>query len=116
MLKYWVLWVCLSSGVRLTRCMRQLSHSYTDHKPQYRKWLDSYILDKIEYTPNSTIFFFRFVCTNESSGGATFYPPGGEWAWFLKGRDVQKSFQITAVKNVRRDNIVVKKKCRGQSF
>lgn len=113
MLKYWVLWVCIF-GSGLTHA--QVSHNYTDHKPQYRKWLDSYILDKIEYTPNSTIFFFRFVCTNESSGGATFYPPGGEWAWFLKGRDVQKSFQITAVKNVRRDNIVVKKNVVDKAF
>lgn len=100
----------------LTTIRAQDSHNYTDHKPKYRKWLDSYILDKIEYQPSSTIFYFRFVCDNESSGGAIFYPPGGEWAWFLKGRDVKENFAITAVKNVRRDNILIKKNVTGKAF
>jgi outer membrane protein OmpA-like peptidoglycan-associated protein len=94
----------------------QDQHNYTDHKPEYRKWLDSYILDKIEYTPSSTVFFFRFVCDNVNSGGATFYPPRGEWAWFLKGKDLKKNFEITAVKNVRRDNIIVKRNVTGSEF
>lgn len=94
----------------------QKSHNYTDHKPQYRKWLDSYILDKIDYTPTSTIFYFRFVCDNERSSGATFYPPNGESPWYLKGRDVRKEFDITAVKNVRRDGVLIKANVSTEAF
>ena len=94
----------------------QDAHNYTDHKPQYRKWLDSYILDKIKYTPNSTIFYFRFVCDNAKSGGATFYPPGGESPWYLKGRGIDKEYDITAVKNIRRDGILVKDNVVSESF
>lgn len=94
----------------------QSAHNYTDHKPQYRKWLDSYILDKIEYTPTSTVFYFRFVCDNENSGGATFYPPGGESPWYLRGRDVKKEFDITAVKNLRRDGVLIKDDVSTEAF
>ncbi|WP_052598676.1 OmpA family protein [Aureispira sp. CCB-QB1] len=94
----------------------QTAHNYTDHKPVYRKWLDSYILDKIEYTPNSTIFYFRFVCDNARSGGATFYPPEGESPWYLRGRDVKKEFDITAVKNVRRDGVLIKEDVSTEAF
>lgn len=96
--------------------LAQAAHNYTDHKPVYRKWLDSYILDKIEYTPTSTVFHFRFVCDNERSSGATFYPPNGESPWYLKGRDVAKEIDITAVKNVRRDGVLIKADVSTEAF
>jgi len=96
--------------------LAQTAHNYTDHKPQYRKWLDSYILDKIEYKPTSTVFYFRFVCDNAKSGGATFYPPGGESPWYLKGRDVKKEVDITAVKNVRVDGVLIKADVSTEAF
>jgi outer membrane protein OmpA-like peptidoglycan-associated protein len=96
--------------------LAQTAHNYTDYKPQYRKWLDSYILDKIEYTPASTVFYFRFVCDNENSGGATFYPPSGESPWYLRGRDVKKEFDITAVKNVRVDGVLIKADVSTEAF
>lgn len=86
----------------------QSPHNYTDYKPQYRKWLDSYILDKITYQPDRTIFYFRFVCDNTSSGGAIFYPPGGEFPWYLKGKGGLKEYNILAVKNVRSNGHLVK--------
>lgn len=92
----------------------QEKRRYTDHRPEYRKWLDSYILDKIEYQPDATIFHFRFVCDNENSGGAVFYPPGGTYAWYLKGKS--KNFEITAVKNVRRDGKLLKRSVTGSTF
>jgi outer membrane protein OmpA-like peptidoglycan-associated protein len=96
--------------------LAQTAHNYSDYKPQYRKWLDSYILDKIEYTPTSTVFHFRFVCDNEKSSGATFYPPGGESPWYLKGRDVKKDVDITAVKNVRVDGVLIKADVSSDAF
>ena len=76
------------------------SQEYTDHKPVYRKWKDNYILDKIEYTKTSTIFYFRFVC--ESDHRAIFYEPGHESAWYLKGKN-GKDYKLKAVKNIRRN-------------
>ena len=92
----------------------QEKRQYTDHRPEYRKWLDSYILDKIEYQPDATIFYFRFVCDNANSGGAVFYPPGGTYAWYLKGKN--NNFEITAVKNVRRDGKLLKRNVVGTTF
>jgi outer membrane protein OmpA-like peptidoglycan-associated protein len=74
---------------------------YTDHKPVFRKWRDNYILDKIEYTKTSTIFYFRFVC--EKGHRAIFYEPGHESAWYLKGK-AGKSYKLKAVKNIRRNS------------
>lgn len=89
---------------------------YVDHKPEYRKWLDSYIIDKIEYTKTNTIIYFRFICKNDESGGAIFYPPGGASPWYLKGRNVQKDFDILAVKNIRRNGILLTKEVTGDSY
>ena len=113
-MKYTLLYLALIAFLPLLQA--QDKHNYTDHKPQYRKWLDSYILDKIKYTPTSTIFYFRFVCNNANSGGATFYPPGGEFPWYLKGRDVNREYDITAVKNIKRDGIVVKSNVSTEPF
>jgi len=76
---------------------------YTDHKPVYRKWQDSYIIDKIEYTKSSTIFYFRFVCRSGQYTNAIFYEPGGESAWYLKGR-TGTDYKLKAVKNIRRNS------------
>ncbi len=76
---------------------------YTDHKPMYRQWKESYILDKIEYTKNSTIFYFRFVCRSGQGISAIFYPPRHPEAWYLKGSN-GKNYQMKAVKNIRRNS------------
>jgi outer membrane protein OmpA-like peptidoglycan-associated protein len=76
---------------------------YTDHKPVYRKWQDSYILDKIEYTNSATIFYFRFVCKSGQGTTAIFYEPGGEAPWYLKGKS-GKNYYLKAVKNIRRNS------------
>lgn len=76
---------------------------YTDHKPVYRKWQDSYILDKIEYTKSSTIFYFRFVCRSGQGISAIFYPPGGDYPWYLRGKS-GKNYNLKAIKNIRRNS------------
>jgi hypothetical protein len=87
-------------NVNLTFAQTQ---EYTDHKPVYRKWQDSYILDKIEYTKTSTIFYFRFVCRSGQYTNAIFYEPGGESAWYLRGKS-GKNYNLKAVKNIRRNS------------
>lgn len=81
----------------------QSKDAYTDFKPVYRKWQDGYILDKIEYTKNSTIFYFRFVCRNGQGITAIFYPPGGQYPWYLKGNS-GRDYNLKALKNIRRNN------------
>jgi Secretion system C-terminal sorting domain len=80
---------------------------YTDHRPQYRKWQDSYILDKIEYTEDRTIFYFRFVNQYDPLFGgmteAIFYPPKGEHPWYLRGKNVRKDFDLVGIKNIIRN-------------
>ena len=87
-------------NVNLTFAQTQ---EYTDHKPVYRKWQDSYILDKIEYTKTSTIFYFRFVCRSGQYTNAIFYEPGGEAPWYLRGKS-GKNYNLKAVKNIRRNS------------
>ena len=76
---------------------------YTDFKPVYRKWQDSYILDKIEYTKSSTIFYFRFVCRSGQGISAIFYPPGGDFPWYLRGKS-GNNYNLKAIKNIRRNS------------
>ncbi len=79
------------------------SEEYTDHRPVYRKWQDGYILDKIEYTKKATVFYFRFVCQNGQGISAIFYPPGTDHPWYLRAKDVAKSYDLKAIKNIRRN-------------
>ncbi len=90
--------------------------TYTDHKPSYRKWQEDYILDKIEYRKSSTVFFFRFVCRSGVYVSATFYPPGGEHPWYIKGRNIRKNFPLRAIKNVRRNGIMMKSNVVGSAY
>lgn len=113
-MRFLLLLLILTTSYSLSYSQNQEDRHYTDHKPQYRKWLDSYILDKIEYQPDATVFYFRFVCDNANSGGAVFYPPGGTYAWYLKGKN--KNYEITAVKNVRRDGKLIKRNVVGTTF
>lgn len=83
---------------------------FTDHKPAYRKWLDSYIIDKITYTTDRTIIYFRFVADNATSGGAIFYPADGESPWFLKGKTYPENYPLICIQNIRRDGKMMNQK------
>lgn len=73
---------------------------FVDYKPVYKKWQNNYILDKIDYTKDRTIFHFRYVSHHEA-GTATFYGPGEQLAWFLKN-DAKPSeiFKMIEIKNI----------------
>ncbi|MCH2021339.1 MAG: OmpA family protein [Saprospiraceae bacterium] len=90
--------------------------TYTDHKPSYRKWQDDYILDKIAYTADRTIFYFRFVCKSGKYTNAIFYPPGGEHPWYLKGRNVKKNFYLKELKYIRRNGKLMKSRVRSSAY
>ena len=92
------------------------STTYTDHKPTYRKWQDDYILDKISYTSERTIFYFRFVCKSGKYTNAIFYPPGGEHPWYLKGRNVKKNYYLKELKYIRRNGKLMKSRVRSSAY
>ena len=91
---------------------------FTDHKPQYRKWQDSYIIDKIEYTADRTIFYFRFVHVYNAGSGITteavFYPKDGEYPWYLKGITKKENFELIEIRDVRRNGELLATKVRSE--
>lgn len=55
---------------------------YVDYKPSYKEWNTRYILDKITYWNDRTVFHFRYAAYS-FGGGMTFYGPANEinrWA------------------------------------
>lgn len=85
----------------------QTERHYIDSKPQYRPWQSMFILDQIEYTPQTTIFYCRFVANNKTSGGGMFSPPDADYAFVLKGKKPYKTvYKMSALKNLRRDGIL----------
>ena len=108
-LGFWLFWALLAI---MPQAQAQSQQTYTDHKPQYRPWKDNYILDKIEYRQERTVFYFRFV----SSGGgvsAIFYPPGGKYPWYLKAND-GKNYELKEIRNVRRNGITMAQAVRNE--
>ena len=92
--------------------------TFTDNKPEYRQWQDSYILDKIEYTKDRTIFYFRFVSLADPNSpittDAVFYPRGGAHPWYLKAKNSNKTFELLEIRNVKRNNELVASKVVGE--
>ncbi len=79
---------------------------FVDYKPVYKKWQKNYILDKIDYTKNRTIFHFRYVSHYEE-GSATYYGPGESLAWFLKNdANPSEVFKMIEIKNIARNGKV----------
>ncbi|WP_338812616.1 hypothetical protein V9L05_14690 [Bernardetia sp. Wsw4-3y2] len=79
---------------------------FVDYKPVYKKWQKNYILDKIDYTKDRTIFHFRYVSHYEQ-GTATYYGPGEDLAWFLKNdENPAEVFKMIEIKNIARNGKV----------
>lgn len=81
----------------------QAQNTYADHKPSYRPWTRNYILDKIEYTKESMVFHFRSMCQHSMYNRATFYPKGGEYAWYLVDKSTGQEYEMLTVKNLRKN-------------
>ncbi|AFM05309.1 hypothetical protein Fleli_2964 [Bernardetia litoralis DSM 6794] len=79
---------------------------FVDYKPVYKKWQNNYILDKISYTKDRTIFHFRYVSHYEE-GTVTYYGPGEDLAWFLKNdANPAQVFKMIEIKNIAISDIV----------
>jgi outer membrane protein OmpA-like peptidoglycan-associated protein len=89
---------------------------YVDYRPQYTQWMDNYILDKIVYTQNRTIFHFRFVVT-AGGGLVTYYGPKGASPWYLKNISATKpgdklAYELIEINNIAVNGVVVVKNLR----
>ncbi|WP_375559831.1 CAP domain-containing protein [Bernardetia sp. OM2101] len=115
------LWVCILS-LFITLCLSNYTFAqdlnqpnnatsvsdkpFVDYKPVYKKWQNNYILDKIDYTKDRTIFHFRYVSHYEQ-GTATYYGPGEDLAWFLKNdANPSEVFKMIEIKNIARNGKV----------
>jgi uncharacterized protein YkwD len=79
---------------------------FVDYKPVYKKWQNNYILDKIDYTKDRTIFHFRYV-SHYVNGSATYYGPGEDLAWFLKNdANPSQVFKMIEIRNIARNGKV----------
>ncbi len=90
---------------------------YTDYRPEYTQWQDNYILDKIEYWNDRTIFFFRYKAEWEG-GSATYYGPSGESPWYLKNLEpkpgIPNSFNLVDVQNIRAGGVLRNRTLRNK--
>jgi len=80
---------------------------HTDRHPEYKIWQYSYILEKIVYTSNETIFHFKFETTKDKYTDAIFYPPNHEMSWFLRDCQTKKEYPLKAITRVKRNGRVV---------
>lgn len=77
---------------------------YTDYNPSYTKWQPNYILDKIEYTDERTIFHFRFMGKYAYGGSASFHGTDGEFPWYVENvEDASQKTRLKEIKNIRQN-------------
>ncbi|WP_448529093.1 hypothetical protein [Raineya sp.] len=90
--------------------------SYTDYKPEYKKWHPDYMIDKIDYTENRMIIHFRYVANSmpkESKSlfknfytitKVTFFGKYHREKWYLENHlNPDEAFHFIDIKNIRRN-------------
>jgi hypothetical protein len=86
--------------------------AYSDHKPNYTKWQNTYTIDKIQHTKDKTIIHFRFVHEYDPLSGITteavFYPKGGEYPWYLKDVENGNTYELLEIRNIYRNEKLIK--------
>lgn len=89
---------------------------FTDYKPKYTEWNSRYILDKVEYTKDNTIFHFRYLARKKGVSSPNFYGVGHVEAWALQNvENGSETFKMIALKNIRRNGRVITSDFKGTS-
>lgn len=97
-----ILLICMLTVLGFTSFAQDVL--YTDYNPSYTKWQPNYILDKIEYTDERTIFYFRFMGKYAYGGSASFHGRTGEFPWYLENvDDSSKKARLSEIKNIRQN-------------
>lgn len=104
----YVLYLILIFSISLPALLK--AQSYTDYKPQYQQFQTFYIIDKIEYTSNRTIIFFRFV-THQKAIGLTkysiiYFGARGESPWFLYKKG-GKPIKLIEIRNIAENGKII---------
>lgn len=77
---------------------------YVDYKPQYTEWVRNYIVDKIEYTKEHTIFYFRYIGSRDYDA-MDFRGLTNIDRWCLENVDnPEETFYLTDIRNIRVEN------------
>jgi len=79
---------------------------YVDYKPQYTEWVRNYIVDKIEYTKEHTIFYFRYLSSSAYSA-MDFRGIRNEYRWCLENVDnPDETYYLVDLRNIRVDGVL----------
>jgi ribosomal 30S subunit maturation factor RimM len=74
---------------------------YVDYKPQYTEWVRNYIVDKIEYTKENTIFYFRYIGSRDYDA-MDFRGLTNIDRWCLENvENPDETFYLTDIRNIR---------------
>ncbi len=80
---------------------------YTDFKPKYEEWNSRYILDKITYWKDRTVFHFRYAAYS-TRGSMTFYGPLHQDRWCLVNTEnPDEQFPEIELRKVTRENTLI---------
>lgn len=80
---------------------------YVDYKPTYKEWNSRYILDKITYWNDRTVFHFRYAAYS-FGGGMTFYGPSNEDRWALVNTaNAEEVYPETELRKITREGYTV---------
>ncbi|MCS6795647.1 MAG: hypothetical protein RMJ97_07315 [Raineya sp.] len=103
-------------------------NTYTDYKPEYKKWHPDYMIDKIEYTPTRMIIHFRYVANSineevESKFGnfkfytitrVTFFGKTHPERWYLENYyNPDETYHFVDIKNIRRNGQLMESSISG---
>lgn len=106
------------------------NNSYTDYKPEYKKWQPEYMIDKIEYTPTRMIIYFRYVANAMpyeskwefgnfkfySITRVTFFGKFHPERWYLENYyNPDETFHFIDIKNIRRNGKLMASSIAGYS-
>lgn len=96
-----IIYLFLVLSISLPTLMK--AQNYIDYKPQYEQFKNFYIIDKIEYTSDRTIIFFRFVAhqipLQDTRYTITYFGVKGESPWFLN-KPKSKPIKLIEIRNI----------------
>ncbi len=99
---------------------KEKQKGYVDYKPTYTQWDRQYILDKIEYRPQRTVFFFRYLGnpSEETIFGKSnpftnlsLFGTGTDSSWVIANPvNPRENYSMIEVLNVRRNGVMAYEK------
>lgn len=91
---------------------------YVDYQPSYKVWDKSYILDKITYTENHTIFHFRYVEVDAYSIIVFFgvLNEDNRWCLVAEQNGQKEVFPLIELRNIRRNQTLLEKTFKESSL